>query len=164
MFSPQYNIISSYHQVTLTSAESVSGGTLIQKLPAWSVVKLVGDKVIDPETENSRRKAEVVATADDENRVRDFREKNGEDSIPTGFLTTHDRNSQADNVKNFGVLELTSPVRLTKDTVLTADCNLDGRFTLIRRVKANEMLALLSIPMREASMKLLRVKVGYPSP
>jgi len=73
----------------LTSCPQITKGKLIRKLPAWTVVQMSGKDVIDPDTENTRRKCKVLLMAGEEQynmaRVKDATLENGRDFEVTTY-------------------------------------------------------------------------------
>ncbi|CAD7957245.1 unnamed protein product [Amoebophrya sp. A25] len=157
--------------IVITTAASIREGKLLTKLPQWTIVQMLGDAVVDPDTENVRRKGKVFTlpyredpnaenTAEGTPAVSSASEAADGEKLPTvsgegyeGYLTVFDRNTLEANLNAYGISGLTSPVTVVKDTVLTdlpsfSTSGGDGasKFKVIRRVRAGESMELMGLP------------------
>ncbi|CAD7926308.1 unnamed protein product [Amoebophrya sp. A120] len=134
--------------VTMTSAQTITGGAIVRKLAALTIVQMSGDSIIDNETMNSRRKAKVVSRLAAP--LEEDDEASTSDEATDGWVTIYDRSNNCSNVKPFAIPGITSPVTVVKDTVLTAQSEIaqaeDKKFTVLRRIKAGEKVAITGLP------------------
>jgi len=151
--------------IVITTAGSIREGKMVVKLPQWTLVQMLGDSVMDGDTENMRRKAKVYTLP-----YREDPTSETSDNTPApapsdepytstvsgegyqGYLTVFDKTTQESNLRAYGVVGLSSPVTVIKDTVLTDTPNINPtpssgqKFKVLRRIRAGEKIELLGLP------------------
>merc|ERR1712194_490196 len=163
MFFSGYLVVTS-GKVALTSEANVKDGNFLEYVPKWSIVKmLTPTKHTDRETKNTRRNCQVeffnnASLASKAAAAAAEGEDNKPDYMQPGFITTFDLNEKKSNVKAYGVVDLTSPVTLVKETVFTSAGEISGgALKPIRRLKTGEKLEIVSLPVLTTS-NLLRIR------
>jgi len=160
-------------EVALTTTPNIMSGSVVTKLPPWTVLRMTGPAVIDADTGNARRPCvlHLLPYADTEGEDADTSGAIAEGKT-SGYITVYDKSTMQAPIRPYGIANMTSPVEVIKETVLTRTGELTQRKTLaesagggdggqkqvIRRVRTGEHIDILGLPIKVGPILRVRAR------
>ncbi len=148
-------------EIALTTVADVLAGAVVTKYAAWTIVKMTGAVEVDKDTGNARRPC-ILHSLPKKTESAEGNDTEIQEGVTRGYITVWDKAMGVPPTRPYGVPCLTSPMEMSKETVLTATGELGPKLDVLRRLKIGEKMDIMSLPVRVGD-KMLRVKARAQS-